>query len=541
MKQIYLATRLLGLLFGLLIINSCSKFDFDNIKTDNLNTEWGVPLVQSKLTLADFLNDTSGTIHTNEDGLISLIYESKELVSVEASERTKIPDQLEIETEVFTIPQPPVPLPQGTWVELPPIYFNITFDLTNEGQRIDSLYLTNGLYNLSALTNLNMDSSILHLTVPNFISTLNGNPLEYTFKISNPQGGSLTLNTDVDLIDFYAQFENNPLNTIIIVADVWIKTDTNVNLLPEYSLTLTNELTNIEYSRFYGFIGNHIESYSDTIDLNIYNSADFGSISFGPECVRLKVDFYNELGLPVKVEAEKFTAYHTTGINPDSLDIYLFSPDTANSFIINSPDCNSALPSSTEVMLNRSNIVEALEIAPNKIYFKLNGLFNYEGDSLITNCFRDTSQINIAVSVEMDLYGSISDFTIADTLDFSIESVENLNAIELRIDISNGFPINAFAQLDFIDSENQLLYSLFPDNENIIVSAITGNPPDCRVIQPSKKETIVTIIGDDLESLLKASHIIFKSTLSTEPDKLVKIYSDYSIDLNLSAKLYVNY
>ncbi len=541
MKQIYIVTRVHVLLIGILIISSCSKFDFDNIKTDNLNTEWGIPLVQSKLTLADFLNDTSGTIHTNEDGLISLIYESKELVSIEAKERTRIPDQLEIETEVFTLPEPPVPPPSGTWVELPPIYFNITFDLPNEGQRIDSLYLTNGSFNLSALTNLNLDSSIIHLTVPNFIHTITGNPLEHVFKISNPMGGILTLSTNVNLVDYYAQFDNNPLNTVIIVADVWIKTDTNVNVLPEYSLTLSNELKNIEYSRYFGFIGNHIESYSDTIDLNIYNSADFGSISFGPECVRLKVDFYNELGLPVKVEAEKFTAFHTTGNNPDSLDIYLFGPDTASSFIINSPDCYSALPSSTEVMLNRSNIVEALEIAPNKIYFKLNGLFNYEGDSLITNCFRDTSQINIAVSVEMDLYGSISDFIIADTLDFSIESVENLNAIELRIDISNGFPINAFAQLDFIDSENQLLYSLFPDNENIIVSAITGDPPDCRVIQPSKKETIVTIEGDAMESVLQASKIIFKSTLSTEPGKLVKIYSDYSIDLNLSAKLYVNY
>jgi hypothetical protein len=541
MKQICLVTRLKFLLFGLLIINSCSKFDFDNIKTDNLNTEWGVPLVQSKLTLADFLNDTSGTIHTNEDGLISLIYESKELLSVEASERTKIPNLLDETTKWFNI-VPPDTL-KSEWFELPHLDIKITFDLDNQCQRIDSLILKSGLFDLLLQTNLDMNTAKIDLIIPNFINE-DGDSLKFGFNISNSQGVEISVDTNINLVNYYAQFYNilPDTNTIIIGTDVSIRTADliNIDTSKNYYISLTSELTDIKYSRFYGYIGEHVESYSDTIDLNIFNSADFGSITFGEGCVSMKIDIYNELGLPFKLEAEKFTAYHTSGANPDSFNIYNPFVPNSNSISIISPECDSETGSTTEIIINTDDIVDALEISPNKFYFKLNGILNYD-NNISTNCFRDTSDFKIDMKLELDLFGSISDFQIADTLDFSIESVENLNAIELRIDISNGFPINAFAQLDFTDSENQLLFSLFQDNENLIVSAITGNPPDYRVIQPSKKETIVTIVGDDLESLLKASQIIFKSTLSTEPDKLVKIYSDYSIDLTLSAKLYVNY
>jgi hypothetical protein len=336
-------------------------------------------------------------------------------------------------------------------------------------------------------------------------------------------------------------FENDPLNTIVITADVWIKTEENFQPLQEYYLTLNNDLTDISYSRFYGYIGQHSESYSDTINLDIYNSVDFGSISFGPGCLRLKANFKNELGLPVKVEAEEFKAFHTTGVNPESLNIYLFGPDTANSFNIYSPDCSAPDGIVTSVLFDHSNIIDAVNISPNKIFFKLNGIFNYEGDNSVTNCFHDTSQVGLNVSVEMDLFGSISDFSIADTLDFSLEDNQNLNAIEFWVKITNGFPINATSQLTFVDSLNLELYSLFPNVEDIIVSALTGPPPECRVIQPATKETFITIDGDALDSILKAKKIIFRTNLWTESDKLIKVYSDYSVDLNMSAKLNVNY
>ncbi len=521
----------------LIITGSCSKpdFEFDKIKLDNLNSEWGLPLVKSTLTLEDFLSDTGNIIQTHDDGLVTLVYESKNIVSKEAWERTQIPDQHKILNQSFDMPA----LPFGFDTTLP-LAYQFTFDLENQGQRIDSLILTSGMYNLKLSTNLNKDFFAVKLMIPNIISRWTGDTLTFSFDLSNPQGNEINIDTTIDLAAYYVQFDNSvQQNTVDINALVGISSDDNIDLSP-YHINLENTITSLNYSQFYGYIGEHTESYEDTIDLNLYHSADIGNITFGAECVNMKIEIENELGLPLQIEAEKFTAYHTGGSNPDSVDVYLFGQGNPNIFTINSPaEVGDGVLTTIEV--NEANISDALNISPNKIFFKLNGNFNYEGDNQTTNFFSDTSILQIYARLSLDLYGNISSFKIADTLDFSLDPVDNLKAVELKLGITNGFPIEATALVDFLDDENQLLYSLFSDDADIIVSAETGDPPECKVINPARKETTILIDGDAMESVLKATQVVFMSTLSTEPGKLVKIYSDYNIDLELSAKLYVNF
>ncbi len=537
MKPKFNSCLILNILFFSIVFISCNKsgFEFDKIKTNNLNAEWGLPLVKSTLTLKNFLNDTGNVIHTNADGLVYLVYESKNIVSEEAKDRTKIPDQHKILNQSFELPQ----LPSGLSF-IVPLTFYFTFDLENQGQRIDSLFLTSGIYEIVLRTNLNKNVANVDLTVPNFISRDNGDTLKFSFDLSNPQGNEIVRSTSTNLSDYYVTFDSIQQNTIEINALVNIVTDDND--LSSYTISLENNFSQLKYSQFYGYIGVHSESYSDTIDLNLYNSVDAGSIIYGPESVKLNIEVENELGLPIQIETEKFTAYHTNGSHQDSSNIYLFGEGTLNNFSINSPGIGEIGKSAhTTISSENSNFTDVLNISPDKIIFDLNANFNYEGNNHTINFFTDTSEINIQATVSLDLFGSISSFKIIDTLDFSLGNVENLNAIEFKVDITNGFPINALAQVDFYDSEFNKLYSLFPEDDELILSAETGEAPDYKVITPTDKETIITINGEALDSILKATKIIFASTLSTESNKLVKIYSDYGVDLTMSAKLYINY
>jgi hypothetical protein len=506
-------------------------------------------LVSSKLTLENFLNDTSGTINVNPDGLISLIYESEQLFSVQAQDRTHIPDQGNEEKEFFPVILPPNTTGDTLEGIIPPLFFDITFGLEDVNQGIDTLELTSGFYTATIKTDVLTDSAFVILTVENFIHQITHQPLIDTFNLSAEEGtDTLIISKTFNLAEYYVYFNNvssDTIGTITLQADIgiFIPPDFGGYFDEQACMILINELEDIKYSQFLGYIGKQVESYSDTIDISIFNSADVGSITFGENCVKLGVELYNELGLPIKVESEKITAYHTTGTSQESVDIYFItnSGDT-NNFIINSPTCNAGNGEATEMVLENSNIVEALEISPNKLFFKLNGILNPDQNPNETNCFKDTSDFTMAVKLQLDLFGNISEFKIADTIDFSIESVENLNALDLRIEFINGFPITASAQLDFLDDENNHLYSLFPQGEEIIIlSAESGGEPDYKVIQPTQKETIVALDGEAMELVLKATKIIFTSTLSTEPGKLVKIYSDYSMDMALSAKFYVNY
>jgi hypothetical protein len=241
------------------------------------------------------------------------------------------------------------------------------------------------------------------------------------------------------------------------------------------------------------------------------------------------------------IDAEQLTAYHTQNNSNDSVEIKLFGPGEPNSFNIYSPTFDQLGETViTDITTENSNIVTALNIAPNKILVKLVGHLNPDADDEVKNFFFNHSLIKIGLTLEMDLYGRIEEFRISDTLDFSLESDDHLNGLEFNSIISNSFPIDGKAQVSFTDDDYNVLYSLFPDDENIIVSGVTG-PPDGRVVSPSTKETRIIVDSDDIDMILGATKLIFRTTLNTEQNKMVRIYSDYNVDLTLSAKFYVNY
>jgi hypothetical protein len=548
MKPTKMKPERLVVIVLLMIVASCSKpeFDFNNLQTDDLETQWGLPLVQSKLTLADFIKDTTGTIHTGPDSAITLIYESHELLSQEAEERTKIKDITDSENATFSIPGGEI-IPPGISGSAP-VVFSFEIELTEPGQHIDNLTMKGGTYNLILRTNINKSVASIHLDIPSFIKKGTTNEvLNCDFNLNNVEGGELIRQATFDLSQYNLHilpdsFGNDTTNTVFIYGTVFFITDANPNLSPYY-VNLENDLTNLTYSFFSGYIGKRDESYTDTIDLGIYNSADFGAILFGDESVRMKIHVENELGLPLEIIVEQLTAYHTQDNSNNSIDINLFGPDSANIFPINSPTINQIGEKVvTDIQsVPGNNIVQALNIAPNKLVMKLVGVFNPESNPNIDNFFYNTSLININVALELELYGRIDAFRIADTLDFSLENDDHLNGLEFNAIITNGFPIDGKAQVLFTDDDYNVLYSLFPDDESIIVSGVTGPPPNSRVESPSTKETRIIVDSDDIEMILGATKLIFRTTLNTEPGKMVRIYSDYNVDLALSAKFYINY
>jgi hypothetical protein len=532
-------------LFSFLVsTTSCNKseLEFDNLQTSNLEAQWGIPLVNSKLTLEDFLTDSIGSIQVDHDSAITIVYESRELVSKDAEERTKIKDQVKILNQTFEIPDS---IPPGITGEVPLTFF-FTIDLTEPGQRIDSMILKSGSYHLILRTNLNISNAQIHLDIPNFVEGSTGELLNCDFDVSNAGGGEIMREITFDLSNYYLNIPqsnngNDSVNTIFIYAQVHFVTGNNQNLSP-YHITLENHLTDLSYSLFTGYIGYWEESYTDTIDLGIYNAADFGAILFGPESVRMKIQIENQLGLPIIINAEQLTAIHTQDDSNESVEIRLFGPGQPNSFPINSPSFDQVGETMvTNILSENSNIVEALNIAPNKILLKLVGYLNPNANNEVKNFFFSNSQLKIGVTLEMDLYGRIDEFRIADTLDFSISNDEHFNGLEFNSVITNSFPIDGKAQVLFTDDDYNVLYSLFPEDESIIISGVTGPPPASKVISPSKKVTSITLGSEEIEKILEATQLIFRTTLGTEPDKMVRIYSDYNVELNLSAKFHVNY
>jgi hypothetical protein len=124
-----------------------------------------------------------------------------------------------------------------------------------------------------------------------------------------------------------------------------------------------------------------------------------------------------------------------------------------------------------------------------------------------------------------------------DTLDFDPTSFDGFDAVEFMVEISNGFPISADIQLEFVDQDFNVVYTLIPENERLIEAGDIGSAPEYRVTSSTSKKTFIPIDRDGLDLIEQCSNVFFTAVLATENSQLVKIYSDYDIQLNMGAKV----
>ncbi|MCD4697439.1 MAG: hypothetical protein K8S16_14490 [Bacteroidales bacterium] len=528
------------LIFFSIVFQSCieKELDFSSIKSQNWESQWAMPLINSHLTLDDFLNDTSGIIQTDENGLITLVYESEELISINADEIVEIPDQEKIDNKSFDLP----PVPPGISGDVP-VQFSFTFELEEEGLRIDSILAKSGYYLFKVKTNLNKDAASVDFTIPNFIHMDNGLPLQFPFDFSNPQGlEELVNDTLIDLSNYVLSFEQSfgDTNEVFINCIVHFEGDDNPLNNPYY-ITIENYFTDIEFFRFFGYAGHRTIHMDDTISLGIFNINEDGNFSFGEGSVKMTIGILNSFGMPVLLDVETFRAYHG-GSDPDSIDVWIFGEGNPSIIEINSPGINQVGEYAfTEVITENSNINEVLEISPNKLYIEINGDLNYDENPDEANFILDTSGINIDLNLELELFGSAMGFKIADTVDFNMSNLDEIESLMFVVDIENGFPINAELQREFVDSSYNVVHNLLPENEMLIIGAGVSSAPEYRVISPSSKITEIQLFKDELNNLESARQILITAVLSTTEGQVVKIYDDYDILLRLGAKVGISF
>ena len=534
LRLLYIPT----LLSMLLALSSClqKELDFDSIKSQKWSSQWALPLIDSRLELSDLLTDTSGIVHEGGNGLISLVYQSEELISVSAEDFTNIPDQSKNEQVNFDIPNLPPNIAGSV-----PVDFSFTFELEEEGLRIDSMMVKSGFYHFRAITNLDKDITGIDFEVPNFINRQTNQSMQFSLSMDNPGGGTIENDTLFDLSQYVLKFDHafSDTNEIIIHSVVHFITDDQPPNNP-YFVEIENSFTDILFHQFFGYAGYQEISLSDTINLDIFDINQQGNFVFGPGSVILNIHALNSFGLPVSLDFNTFRAYR--GDYSDSLDIYLFGEGNPTVIGLNSPTINQIGESvPTDITSTTSNLNEVLALSPSSIYVDVTGKLNVDGNPENTNFLLDTSRIRASVNLELQLFGQVNNFHLKDTIDFNLGSIEDVESLLFVVDIENGFPINTEIQLTFIDSLNQDVYKLLPDNELLMIAAAVSSAPDYKVISPAHKTTEIVLSREDLDAVEQARKIIIDANLFTTENQQVKIYSDYGIDLKLGAKVGINY
>ncbi len=522
----------------LILLSACwkNRFDFENISVpDEWNPDVCAPLVHSKMTMKDILNDWDHNNLFVEDNthFLYLVYWNQ-VFSRTAGEMLAIPDQNVNTSFNFSVGG-------GTLsgdVTAPPYTRTYSFTMPN-GEQIDRAILNpmeagivGGYLSFSVNSaNMNHDATI-NISIPS--ATLGGVPfsrnIDYT--VGSP------LNVDIDLSGYEIIFNNTlpNVNAIDITYTVTIHGNGSANNSP-YSFNLNESFEILSFHALYGdFKQAGFSLPNDTVNLRIFENNIYGIIDWENPFIHMYA--YNSMGIPISLALTNFRA--DSDVNPPYQVVLSGYP---NPWTINAPNITQigqTVTTSYTLDKNNSNVRNAVNIAPQRFVVDINGLTNPAGGPS-SNFVIDTNRLIIDCQVELPLHGKAWDFRLADTLDFSFGEDAELDMVEymqFRINTENGFPVDGMMQLYFADENMVILDSLLIPAQQVINAAPVGAAPDYRVTGSVHALVETTIEQPRLMNLEPTKKVIVVAKLATiyNGTQIVKIYSDYFLDVRLAAR-----
>ncbi|HRS53340.1 MAG TPA: hypothetical protein P5250_01365 [Bacteroidales bacterium] len=530
--KIKITSNIIFSLFILIIITTSCKKDEYNLNKLSTSGEWSpdvaLPLVYASLSLEDVLADYEHTNYiTDSSNLCYLVYQNK-VFSNNAENIIHIPNQFVNTTATININGNSLPIGNDETTNINKLY---TFNFAN-GEIIDSIYIKSGLLTFNVNSNLNYDATII-VTFPSLI-TPNNTPFSKTLTLTAGYNPTYQLNIDGCIMKFGIGGASS--NQIPIQYTIIVHGNGSPNNSP-YTINFNESFLDIKFSKIYGYLGQFsFDVPTDTVNIKLYNNYLWGYIDY--EDSRIYLNMNSSLGIPLKMHVTDFEAKNSNNSTNSIFIIGNGVPLFYSPYIIQPAPFTYPFSISETIKLNKynSNVSNAMLISPNYFYCKPN--INTNPSGLTHNFAFDTSKFSFNMKVELPLHDDAWNFIFQDTIPFNLDNIEKMEYLQLNIDLSNKFPIDAILQIYLVDSTNTKLDSLFKPNQNIIIAATPGPAPDYLVTNPVKKYTTIIMDKARLQKLKNIKKLFIRSHLVSYNNgaNTVKIYSFYTIDVKISAR-----
>lgn len=504
----------------------------DNLADGEWNPSLATPLVNSSLNLENMIAeyDDDNLVQVDENNFISLYYKSK-IYTMQVDELIDLPNQalpksiqLDATEQVALIANGSVQADRAD---------NFQFDTGGEA-KISSMNIKSGAVHVTVSSQY-QHSGTLTIILPKVKKV--GTPFRMVIPINYT--GSVPLTTEQTGYLSSYQMEMGAQgggNEIEVQYELALQNSGNA-VLPSDAINLLISFNDLEFSALFGYLGQHnLEIPADSIDINLFNNSIAGSFTL--EDPRFNLIIHNSFGMPVAAEVVQFDAISNSGSTAFN------GPNIPGQLNVSSPSMSQIGQSvTTKIYLDRnnSNIAQILNSKPHQIIYQMNGLGNPNGQTS-NNFATDSSKVDVEIEMELPLHGAVSNLVIQDTLDFNFE--QDINLIEeamFRLDIENGFPIDAKVQLYFTDVNHNILDSLVVGNTAIINSGVLSSSSG-KVSQPSKKVTDVFMDAARIDNIRQVEKVIIRGDMSTaqQGSTPVKIYSDYYLNVRVGAQTKLN-
>lgn len=522
----------------ILFLSSCVKdnFDFDKWNKEiNYNGKFAIPLFWGDVSFAEMLNMTNdlGYIEEDENGFLSLVYKSNitsgnvyDILSIEP-----IIYNQSISNLNFQGIQGPEKSGESVYAEK--MYY-VTVNTNKQDTEIDSLSFSKGKLNLKVTSQFLRPVKV----IVSFPTLLKSNmAVKYDFDL-NP--GDYTPNVGLNLTGYKLDLTKTPLsfNEIPIKIEV---ISYGSDIPTGGSIDLELNTTDVEYSWIRGYFGQNILLYeNDNIDISIFNS-DYVSIEeYMFKNSSLNIFYENSFGIPSHFYFEELIAnYSSDNSDHNILGISDVPQENSPYSIIYPKVFNETAKDSFKI--SDDGIQEVVNNQPRSVKFKALAKTNPNQKSH-NNFITKDSKIGADIVVNFPFWGYMYKLYATDTIKIDLSDLFNdkntLKRVALKTNMRNGFPMEIYGQVYFVNENYEMLDSLFySPEERLMTAAIVDN--NGYVTSFSKKTTTIECDKEMLDNMKNATHVIYKAyanTTNADKEEVIRVYKDYKLNFNIGVE-----
>ena len=278
-----------------------------------------------------------------------------------------------------------------------------------------------------------------------------------------------------------------------------------------------------EYAR--GFLGQDtIEVGPEERNTNVFNKILSGDLNL--ESAKLSFNIKNYLGANLQIRFDQLSTYNSntnTTVSAGAPFIGQFHD------IERATEITGAIPidpSNTDIELDAESM---LEILPNKLKSYMTLYINPSGPDNIPDFIYPAYTIDATLNLQIPLSIIANDLTLVDTNEVEVNQNDEVEIDKLFLTIKNGIPFDATINVMLYDEMNTLIDTLF--NNAILLSAKVD---ENNLVTQSTTSALTA----NYNNSQKIRKIITVASFNTQPNNsFVKIYSDYEMDIIMSAKL----
>lgn len=363
-----------------------------------------------------------------------------------------------------------------------------------------------------AIPSLTKNGTIFE-TVVKVPPNINGEPTQFTFSFDGYV---------MDLTGEMGRVGGDTVNTIYATLEAYLDSTGELETIHKVdSFYLFNEyFFTPEYAK--GYIGQDTLAFGpETIETDVFDFIESGSIDL--ESTKISIAIDNYIGADASFQVNNLSAINDeTEVNAQIDNNAMHIIERA---ILSAQ--NNITPTQTKINIEAN---EMLAIFPNKINTSATFYLNPNGQSAIEDFLFPAYPMEANLAVEIPLSFIATNLTFTDTSELEIKKNTDIDIERIYITIENGLPFSANLSLILIDESNNIIDTL-THNTTIFPAQLDANN-----IVNNYETTTIEMDYTDFETANKIVSISSFST--TQNNEFINIYSDYELDITISAKLY---